>query len=48
MFAVYGDMGTTNAMSLPFLIDDVNSRKIDGVLHVGDMAYNLNEVKLLK
>ncbi|XP_054162251.1 acid phosphatase type 7-like [Oppia nitens] len=41
-FAVFGDMGVTNARSLPFLEQDVRRGKFDAILHVGDMAYNLH------
>lgn len=48
-FAVYGDMGTyvpeegqgEASPTVNLLTKDVQNVKIDGVLHVGDMAYNL-------
>ncbi|KAM7438504.1 hypothetical protein ABFA07_012029 [Porites harrisoni] len=43
VFAVYGDMGYTNAVSLNRLITEVKGSGYDAVLHVGDMAYNMYE-----
>ncbi len=43
-FAVYGDFGAENARSLPWLTSEANNGTIDGVLHCGDMAYNLFNV----
>ena len=40
--AVYGDFGFTNSQSLEKLIDFQKSGQYDMVLHVGDMAYNLD------
>ena len=45
-FAVYGDMGTTSPgedrlPSVRLLEKDVASGSIDGILHVGDLGYNL-------
>jgi len=45
VFAVYGDMGLDNERSLPRLIADVDSGRINAVLHVGDLAYNLDTDK---
>ena len=45
-FAVYGDFGTENARSLPLLIAEAFYGTIDGVLHCGDIAYNLFNVRL--
>jgi hypothetical protein len=39
--AVYGDMGTANAVSLPWLVEEAASGGFDAVLHVGDLAYDL-------
>ena len=41
--AVYGDMGVTNAKSLPYLQQIAQDKKIDAVLHVGDFAYNMHD-----
>lgn len=41
-FAVFGDMGSTNSQSLPFLAKDVADGRVDGVLHVGDFAYDFH------
>ena len=43
-FAVYGDMGTENAVSLPWLVEEATTGDIDAVLHLGDFAYNLFNV----
>ena len=45
-FAVYGDFGNDNAQSLPRLQQEIQRGKIDAVLHVGDMAYDLATVSL--
>ncbi len=44
VLAVYGDLGTKNAVSLPYLKDDVKEGRIQGVLHLGDFAYDLQDV----
>lgn len=41
-WAVYGDMGLENEQSMPLLIADVDAGRIDGVLHIGDLAYDLD------
>ena len=46
-FAVYGDLGWENARSVPFLEKDVDYGHIDGVLHCGDIAYDLYEVSYI-
>ena len=43
-FAVYGDLGWENAQSVPYLKRDVEYGLIDGVLHCGDIGYDLYEV----
>ena len=43
--AIYGDMGWVNAQSLPRLQKATFEGKIDMVLHIGDFAYNLPDVK---
>ena len=45
--AVYGDMGTANAVSLPWLVEEATTGGFDAVLHVGDFAYDLFSVRLL-
>ena len=45
--AVYGDMGTANAVSLPWLVEEAASGGFDAVLHVGDLAYDLFSVRWL-
>eukprot|EP00731_Ephydatia_muelleri_P027412 Em0019g285a len=39
--AVFGDMGYKNGQSIPWLISEATNGTIDGVLHCGDIAYNL-------
>lgn len=41
-FALYGDMGNKNARSLPRLQRETMGGMYDAILHVGDMAYDLN------
>ena len=45
-FAVYGDMGNKNAVSLPALQRDTQSGMYDMILHVGDFAYDMNNVSM--
>lgn len=44
-FAVYGDMGLENAQSVPRLTREVDQGHFDMILHVGDVAYDMYEVK---
>lgn len=44
--AVYGDMGSVNAQSIPRLQEEVTKKTIDIILHIGDFAYNLNDVSM--
>ncbi|XP_049768957.1 acid phosphatase type 7-like isoform X1 [Schistocerca cancellata] len=39
---VLGDMGTLNAKSLPYLQEEVMHQSADGILHVGDFAYDMD------
>jgi hypothetical protein len=41
--AVYGDLGHENGVSIPQLITDVKNGLYDAILHIGDIAYNLNK-----
>ncbi|CAJ0957279.1 unnamed protein product, partial [Mesorhabditis belari] len=41
--AVFGDMGSQNARSLGKIQEMVQKGDVDMVLHVGDMAYDMNE-----
>lgn len=41
--AIYGDLGKDNGQSLPRLIHQADQKAIDIVLHIGDMAYDLND-----
>lgn len=43
-FAIFGDLGSDNGQSIPRLQSEVARRAFDAVLHVGDMAYNLDSV----
>jgi hypothetical protein len=40
--AVYGDLGYENGVSIPQLKTDVKNGLYDAILHVGDIAYDLN------
>ncbi|KAL3985516.1 Iron/zinc purple acid phosphatase-like protein C family protein [Acanthocheilonema viteae] len=42
VYAVYGDLGVVNARSLGKIQQQAQRSLIDAVLHVGDMAYNLD------
>jgi acid phosphatase type 7 len=47
-FGVYGDMGTvipggSLSPSLKYLIEETNDGTIDGILHVGDLAYDMDD-----
>ncbi|XP_023333484.1 acid phosphatase type 7 [Eurytemora carolleeae] len=41
--AMFGDMGTENAASLPFLQRGASEGMFQAILHVGDMAYDMAE-----
>ena len=41
--AVYGDLGVENGRALPKVIEDAQNDVIDMVLHIGDLAYDMNE-----
>ena len=40
--AIYGDMGNSNAQSLPRLQRETQEGMYDMILHVGDFAYNMD------
>lgn len=40
--AIFGDMGTENAQSLPYLQKDVDQDLYDALIHVGDFAYDMD------
>uniref|UniRef100_A0A6M2CHR5 Purple acid phosphatase n=1 Tax=Rhipicephalus microplus TaxID=6941 RepID=A0A6M2CHR5_RHIMP len=40
--AVFGDLGSANARSLPVLQREAQTKKIDAVLHTGDFAYDMH------
>ncbi len=42
--AIFGDMGSKDAISLPFLQRAARSSELDMVIHVGDFAYDLDDV----
>ncbi|EJW79864.1 hypothetical protein WUBG_09227, partial [Wuchereria bancrofti] len=44
IYAVYGDLGVVNARSLGKIQQQAQRSVIDAVLHIGDMAYNLDTV----
>jgi len=41
--ALFGDMGTENAASLPYLQEEAAEGNFHAVIHVGDMAYDMEE-----
>ncbi|RMX42635.1 hypothetical protein pdam_00010287 [Pocillopora damicornis] len=43
VFAIYGDMGYTNAVSLNRLIKEASDGDFDAVIHAGDLAYDMYE-----
>jgi len=42
-FAIYGDLGVENHVSLPKLIQDVDDGVYDMVMHLGGFAYDMDE-----
>lgn len=44
-FAVFGDLGNSNAQSLPQLQEETLLGMYDAILHVGDFAYNMDDVR---
>jgi hypothetical protein len=40
---IYGDMGVTNIHALSFVAEDAEMGLVDRVLHIGDMAYDMND-----
>ena len=42
--AIYGDMGSTNARSLPRLINEANAGNFDAILHIGKLPEHLSEL----
>lgn len=40
--AIFGDMGNENAQSLAHLQADTQRQMYDGIIHVGDFAYDMN------
>ena len=40
--ALYGDLGNFNGKSIPRLQQEVSKSSFDAIIHVGDMAYNLD------
>ncbi|XP_032237030.1 acid phosphatase type 7 [Nematostella vectensis] len=40
IYAVYGDMGYSNAVSLPQLVQEARDGHFQAVIHVGDLAYD--------
>eukprot|EP01116_Phalansterium_solitarium_P013017 TRINITY_DN2984_c0_g3_i1.p1 TRINITY_DN2984_c0_g3~~TRINITY_DN2984_c0_g3_i1.p1 ORF type:complete len:415 (+),score=146.40 TRINITY_DN2984_c0_g3_i1:1586-2830(+) len=41
--AVFGDMGVENAQSMPLLLKEAAAGAYDVILHVGDMAYDMDD-----
>ena len=44
--AIYGDMGNVNAQSLPRLQSETQAGLYDAIIHVGDFAYNMDDVRI--
>lgn len=42
--AIYGDLGNVNAQSLPRLQAETQAGVYDAIIHVGDFAYNMDDV----
>jgi len=40
---MYGDMGVNNSQALPYVQDEVEQGTLDMIIHVGDMAYNMDD-----
>lgn len=40
--AIFGDLGSENAQSLPYLQEEVQRGMYDAILHVGDFAYDMD------
>ena len=45
-FAIYGDMGNKNAVSLPALQRETQAGTYDMILHIGDFAYDMHNVSI--
>ncbi|XP_014781554.1 acid phosphatase type 7 isoform X2 [Octopus bimaculoides] len=43
MIALFGDMGSVNAQSLPRLLKEVKQNLYDSIFHVGDFAYDMHK-----
>jgi hypothetical protein len=43
-FAIFGDLGSDNAQSLPRLQEETMQGMYDAILHVGDFAYDMHSV----
>jgi hypothetical protein len=46
-FALFGDMGNVNAVSLPRLQKETQSGMYDMIIHVGDFAYDMDSVSII-
>lgn len=38
---IYGDMGVKNIHALSFVTEEAEMGRVDSVLHIGDMAYDM-------
>ena len=45
-FILYGDFGLVNDQSMNFLKNEIQNKKTDIILHVGDLAYDLDNVNI--
>ena len=43
-FAIFGDMGNTNAQSLTRLQEETMLGYYDAIFHIGDFAYDMHDV----
>lgn len=46
-FVFFGDLGNTNAQSLPRLQEEAQMGMYDAILHVGDFAYDMDSVTVI-
>ena len=45
---VYGDLGYSNARSLPYIQQEVNNGEVDVIFHNGDIGYELQNASFFK
>ena len=42
--AIIGDVGSKNALALPYLENEIHKGTLDLIIHAGDFAYDLDDV----